>query len=512
MNPRKLKGQPTAPEPDSAFWNCRLSRWESLLLLVALGVSVVVHLTPVLQSGRAKPLLIGLASVCFLSPTSGFFFIGASAALPSQTPEAYTLGREMSTARETLPAEMTDVSTKYGFVVWVVVTAVWYRRFSLRGLAALWPLAPFLLWLMLIGGVSSVMDEEYWKAVLFSIMACQLANESKGQYLKCLLGLCLGTLVVMVGFWGQRLGLPIDLSTWGGDRGGMARIGSVRADAVMVWPAILIGVGGLAGLGLLVSSKRNRLRPPGWLLPLVVVLSVAAVPPLVATLTQSGYAGAGLLSLVVLLASFSMAVQGGFKQGAMERVVVVALLVVGLLGGLWAMNAFDLRARVEAMSSYREDTTETMGVATTRTSVWTESLAIMLKYPLFGLAGASQTSGISDAPSQLSHNVFLDYGRGYGIPCMLLLAGFFFWPVARLWAARQWIDFLPFLLVHFSLLIFWSCLSFIFYKVFWAFWMLMTLAVERHAFRAGEVARAPAPLRTSRRPTRAGRVGEPRQQ
>ena len=215
MRPRTQTAQSALPAVGSAYWNCRLSRWEWRLLLVAFGLSVVVHLTPVLQSGRAKPLLFGLASLCFLSPTTGFFFIGASAILPSQTPEAYTLGREMGTAREALPAELTDVAAKYGFIAWVVVTAVWYRRFSLRGLAALWPLAPFLLWVMFAGGVSSVMDEEYLKAVLYSIMACQLANESRGRYLKCLLGLCFGALVVMVGFWGQRLDLPIELSNWG---------------------------------------------------------------------------------------------------------------------------------------------------------------------------------------------------------------------------------------------------------------------------------------------------------
>jgi hypothetical protein len=230
----------------------------------------------------------------------------------------------------------------------------------------------------------------------------------------------------------------------------------------------------------------------------------------VGTLTQGGYVGAVLLSLALLLAGCSMAVQGSLKPAALEQAVVIGLLIAGLLGGLFVTNAFDIRSRMAAMSSYREDVTESEGIATTRTHVWTESLAIMAKYPLFGLAGAGQATEPHDAPTQLAHNVFFDFGRGYGIPCMVLLAGFFFWPVIRVWVSRQWIDFVPFLLVHFSLLIFWSCLSFIYYKTFWAFWVLMALAVQRHTLRAGQVAGNQRRRWTSRRRTPAGNGGAPR--
>jgi O-Antigen ligase len=469
----------------NAYWNCRLTRPEWLLLAAVFGLSVAMHLTPVLDGGLGKPVLVLLAALSFLSPVSGFFFIGACSVLPF--PEA--LANEIVRTQGSSSGEgLGTAPAKIGVYMWFIVTFLRYGGLRLKGLAGFWPVLPWLGWFWLLSGEPIYLPNgEYAKALVYAVIACQLANEAKGEYLKCLLGLCLGALVIMVAFWGQRVGLPIELSDWGGERGGVTRLGSVRMDAVMVWPALLIGVGGLAGLGLLASSNRNRLRPPGWLLPLVVVLSVAAVPPLVGTLTQSGYVGAALLSLAVLLASSSMAVQGGFKQAAMGRGVFAALLMAGLLGGLWVTNAFELRTRAAAMSSYREETTESMGIATTRTGVWTDSLAIMAKYPLFGLAGRRQSIVTDETGGQLAHNVFFDFGRSCGIPCMVLLAGFFFWPVIRVWVARQWIDFLPFLLVHFSLLIFWSCLSFIFYKTFWAFWMLMTIATQGPAIAKKQV-------------------------
>lgn len=101
--------------------------------------------------------------------------------------------------------------------------------------------------------------------------------------MKCLLGMCLGTLMATTAFWAYQLGFGVDLSTWGGERSGFARLGGVRADAVMIWPPLLMGCFGTLDLTL---STMVSARFPAQIKRLKT-LSIAAFyvfhPPLVAT-------------------------------------------------------------------------------------------------------------------------------------------------------------------------------------------------------------------------------------
>jgi hypothetical protein len=103
-----------------------------------------------------------------------------------------------------------------------------------------------------------------------------------------------------------------------------------------------------------------------------------------------------------------------------------------------------------------------------------------MKYPIFGIriTGDQEeiTSEYASSGGYLSHNVFLDYGRYVGITGMILLAFFFFRPAIQMLKSGRLPQYLPFLLAHFSMFIFWMSLSFQFYKTFWALWMLMAVA------------------------------------
>jgi hypothetical protein len=112
--------------------------------------------------------------------------------------------------------------------------------------------------------------------------------------------MCLGTLMATTAFWAYQLGFGVDLSTWGGERSGYARLGGVRADAVMIWPPLLMGCFGTLGLTLsaMVSgrfpSRSRRLKT------LTVAAFFASMPPLVATMTHGAYAGFALMAFVVI--------------------------------------------------------------------------------------------------------------------------------------------------------------------------------------------------------------------
>jgi O-antigen ligase len=483
MKPQRQMPRLLTQGSSSAFWNVSLSRWEWGLLLVALGVSVVLHLTPVLQSGLAKPLVFALAALCFLSPTTGFFFIGASSILPSLDPAVYAAVREAVETGGTMPASSVDATARFGFIAWAVVTPLKYRRYSLGGLVELWPILPWFLWIMVTSGYREVANEEVLKALLYCVMACQLANESKGQYLKCLLGLCLGCLVIIVGYWASVVGLPVTLSDWGGEREGFERLGSVRADSVMLWPPLLVGLAGLLGALVGLGSRLNPLQLPKWLAGLVLTLFVASLPPLVASMTHGAFVGLGLV-LAGLAASLTL---GGRRPdpGGVGLSTALSVLLVGLLaaGLMFATNAFEIRSRAAALFSYYRAAAEDTGAAASRTGVWEASLDTIRRYPLMGV---EFNHGVETVPAEyagrgsfLSHNVFLDYGRSSGIPGMLLLAWFFFRPMLRVFGREPVVPYMPFLLAHFAFLVFFMSLSFPFYKAFWGFWMLMALAVAR---------------------------------
>src|ERR1700678_3172289 len=99
-----------------------------------------------------------------------------------------------------------------------------------------------------------------------------------------------------------------------------------------------------------------------------------------------------------------------------------------------------------------------------RNDVWTYSIKTILKYPVFGVVNSHEPEEIApeyidNHDGNVSHNVFLDYGRFGGIPGMILLAFFFFYPACKMAFGNQWPSYAPFLLVHLAMFIFWMSLS-----------------------------------------------------
>jgi O-antigen ligase len=162
---------------------------------------------------------------------------------------------------------------------------------------------------------------------------------------------------------------------------------------------------------------------------------------------------------------------------------MVCVACGAVVGWLFATNTLQLRTRVQTLAAHYEDQADELGIAGSRTRVWADSMNTIIKHPFLGIRGYQSreaiTSGYAETGFYLSHNVFMDYGRYSGIPGLLFVAFFFFYPLIQAWRTGAWGHFLPFLLVHLAMLIFWLSLSFQFYKTFWGFWMLMALAAVR---------------------------------
>jgi len=450
----------------SPFWDFGFTPLEPWLLSTVVGCAVLLHLGPVLHSGIGVPLLYLLAMASYLSPVSGFLFIACGQFLP-------------------FPETSLNNPAQIGVLVWLPVALLRYHRIRLASVSRLWPVLPFLLWLTLLTGPAIFLpNSDYVKSLFYCVIACQLANESQGKYLKCLFGLCLGAMLVMVAYWAQQVGLPIEINDWGGDRDGFNRMGSIRADSVMVWPALLLGISGLLGIQIAFASKAAPCPSPKWLTRLTLGLTVAALPPLVSTMCHGAFAGLALVLCALGGAIWMVAREGAMGNPRFRQLIQwcgVAVMAVILM---FIFDAFQIRTKTIALDQfYQQQSSELGGAAASRTGVWHDSINTILTYPLFGIAVTGDreviTSGYADQGWYLSHNVFLDYGRALGIPGMMLLAFFFFSPVIQMLRSRKLTQYLPFILAHFSMFIFWMSLSFQFYKTFWALWMLMAFSIAQ---------------------------------
>jgi hypothetical protein len=461
-----------------SFWDLSATPTNWFLLAFGAICCGLLHLSPVLNSAIALPLTIVMAAVCYLSPLSGFFFLGCNQFLPYPEGAAFN------------PAQI-------GFIVWVPAVIIRYRKFDLRGFRHFIWVVPWFGWHTLMTGMNVLdLDGEYTKAFLYAVIGLQLANESRGKYLQCLFGLACGALMVCFAYWGITIGLPVEVSDWGGEREGFTRMGSVRADSVMVWPAILIAFGAFLGLAGAFASKVARKPPPGWLLASVILVVLLCLPPLAGTMTHSAYAGLALM----VIGFIGLLGLGGTRSGSANasfasRVKIALATAAFAAVALFLLDAFQMRSRSEALTSHFDDQSVELGVMASRTDVWKDALNTIFRYPLTGyrfVGGTEQiTSHYAASGGYLAHNVFLDYGRYGGIPGLVFVSAFFFAPAVRLWRHPLRWQFMPFLMVFIAIFTFWMVLSFQFYKTVWALWPLMMRAADM-----------PGPTRLIRNPRR----------
>ena len=444
------------------FWDLRPAMMDWVLMLMGAVCCGLLHLTPVLKSPLAVPMTVGMAACCYMSPMAGFFFLGCNQFLP------FSEGAALN------PAQI-------GSVVWLPVALVRYQKIDLTGFGHFVWLAPWIGWHMLMTGENVFgTDSEYVKAFAYAVIGLQLANASNGRYLMCVFGLVCGTLMVGFAYWGTTMGLPIQVSDWGQDREGFQRMGSVRADAVMVWPALLMGFAGILGIAGSFGTKFAKEKPPRWLVPAVLVAAFLTLPPLVATMTHGAFAGLGIIVVVFLVALYSPLSRGaGLSKFRAQMNALMGLLAIGAVA-MFAADAFGVRSRTTALSTHFEQQKGELGAVASRTDVWMDSIDTIMRYPLTGFRfvdGKERiTSHYAVDGSYLSHCVFLDYGRWGGLPGLMFTVMFLFVPVKRLWGHPNRMQFTAFLMVFVAVFTFWMVLSFPFYKTVWSFWSLMMLA------------------------------------
>ena len=454
----------------ATYTDCSLTkreRWAGAMVLV---LTFALQFTSSMSPTLALGLLVALALISWTTPITAFFFIACCQTLP-------------------FPAESALNPTTIGFIVWPVVALMTSKRIIVRRFSVLGILAPFLVWYAVVGGETEALfsiRSEFLKAGLYALIACHYANAAAGRYLKCLLGLAAGACTVMFAFWAYTAGLPVELAVYSGamERGGFERIGSARVDSVMVWPPLLFGTFSIIGIAATMLNVNPKTGSAGLMRWVALAIFFLSIPPLLSTMTTGAYFGF-LLMLIAGVIAVKRSMRGRrLTLNEKHRLVKFGMVPVSLCIIVISLNLFETRDRVNGLLLYYSEAREESSMAASRTEVWRYSLRTISRYPIFGVGTHRLMEEIPPGYRARgfynSHNVFLDYGRSTGVMGMGLIAIFFFYPIRALAKQGRHDLYLPFYLAYFSMFIFWMVLSYIFYKVFWALWILMAMTSLDH--------------------------------
>jgi O-antigen ligase len=439
------------------YLNIGLTASDKICLSAVIIGTILLNLTPVQQSLAVVPILILTAGIGLLRPVSGFYYIAMTQHFPAEMAYGFN------------PAQI-------GVLAWLLMTFPRLLFVKFKGWYFILLIIPLILWISFVRQEMIVSlafpPGNYERIVIYSLMACQLANASKGEYLKCLLGLSLGSFAAGFSFWLNQIGLPVELSAWGDMRGGFERIGGTGTDAVMVWVGVLMGLAGILGI----SSALNLIKPGqkqtrnvsrlAWLALLI------GIPPLIATVTTSAFFG------LFLLMSFYFVVL--LKTGQIMKQLKPIAIGMVLVSIVIATNQFQLLDRAKGFFNWYSETSEKNSPLGTREGVYSISIKAIASSPVFGIhlyEKKSQNAGLYDSRAGfLAHNVFLDYGINGGIPAMVYVFFLVFFPLIVMLYKYHFNLSLPFAFFYFIVFIFFMVLSFPFYKTFWALWMLTIVA------------------------------------
>jgi O-antigen ligase len=441
-----------------SYLNIGFTTRDKICLGAALLGTLLLNLSPVQHSPAVLPILAVMAGISFLRPLSGFYFIAMTQHFPAVS--AYGLN----------PAQM-------GLLIWLLMVLPRLLFVRFKGWYFVILIIPLILWLSFVRHQFIVSltfpPGEYERIVIYSIIACQLANASKGEYLKCVLGLSLGAFAVGLSFWLHQFGLPVDLSTHGDMRGGFERIGGTGTDAVMVWVGVLMGLAGILGI----SSTLNLMKPgekqTKQITRLAWFVLLTGIPPLIATVTTSAFFG-----LFLLVAFYFLVL---LKTGQMIKQIKPIVIGICLASIVVATNQANLLDRMKGFFGWYAATSSEQSPLGTRQGVWSIAVKAIAKSPVFGVHLYEEKKyrpGLAgrDIAGFLAHNVFLDYGMHGGLPAMFYLFFIIFLPLIKVLRNYHFNLSLPFVFFYFVVFIFFMVLSFPFYKTFWALWMLTIVA------------------------------------
>jgi hypothetical protein len=316
-------------------------------------------------------------------------------------------------------------------------------------------------------------------ALIVGIIGSTYLAQVKERYRMALLVILLGALPAVFGYWFVRWGVPIEGVMYDTVLRGV-RIGFGRSDANNAGINIALSAAGLFALSL--SPIRSGLvawRENPFLGLVSFVTLVLGIPAVAGTMSRGGLVNLflSLLTATLFLFFLSKKSYGTLKRSYIHSVVIVIIAAIAI-GGITVRT--DFLERIESVQDYSFDQT---GDFFGRRDIMESSLKIILREPLVGETEYNRISLPGYGIEFASHNVFLDVGRGSGIPGILFYCIFFFYAPFEIWRRKGLAYAYPFLIAYESILLTFLSFSLGNHKTFFLLWTLLVLAARSQPFK-----------------------------
>lgn len=316
-------------------------------------------------------------------------------------------------------------------------------------------------------------------ALIIGVIGSTYLGQVKERHRMALLVILIGALPAVFGYWFIRWDIPFEGVIYDAVLRGAVRIGFGRSDANNAGINIALSTAGLFALSL--SPIRSKLV--AWReKPLIGLLSFAAlifgIPAVAGTMSRSGLINLflSLLIATLFLLFLSKKSYGTLKSSYIHSIVIVVIAAI-------AVGVFTVRTDfLERIISIRNYSITQMEELFGRRDVTEGAIKIILREPLVGETDYNKISVPGYGTEFASHNVFLDVGRGSGIPGILFYCIFFFYAPFQIWRRKGLAYAYPFIVTYASIFLTFLSFSLGNHKTFFLLWTLLVLAARRQSF------------------------------
>lgn len=318
-------------------------------------------------------------------------------------------------------------------------------------------------------------------AIAGGIMGAWYVGQLQGRWILALLCLGVGALPSVITFWLRILGVAIEGIIAAKGIGAQAGVGVGRGDGNLAGVSISIASTVILAVALSAQSSNREKARQMWMMVAGIALLILSAPAIAGTMSRGGVVSwaIGLCSIMIF----------GYPSIIRLQPIMIFAMLVTLASLLGFGGILDTYAR--SMIGYSEKQMAE-SIMMSRDMVWRSALSEVLASPVIGTTPETRVEAGGYGYDYCSHNVWLDFGRGGGIPGLLWFAAFFVHPLYRLvnaWGATRAMPFIAAFAVFFGVFMSFSLGN---YKTFYILWCLTYAAA---LFGGRNVARGPTTTR-----------------
>lgn len=424
-------------------------------LSVTVGLAMLTYTKPVYKP--AGDVIIAFLSVfSFLNPFSAVAYLAASQNMPYPPRIPFTT------------AQLSVI----GFVVYLLV----FNQFKaattggLRVLAWLWPL---ILWAHVVKDLIVWQNVAMMKIVIYAyasaVIAATYEPKVRGRYQLWFFSFAVGGMVGVAGYIFSKLGIAANVDMVYAPERGIERLYLAgRQNEIGI--CLASGVGGMLGVFTYFFRYGAQTRPMQrqlyWIGLSSIVFTVLGTLTTMATLSRGGTMG--LLSAFAGWGAWIIYLQRFAPAPRVRRVnLFVPLCALGvLLVALACIPQTGILKQIDAMRRASKSQAHSQGggsVLTAGRSIeWSDSLRFIVTHPIAGYMPGDKYerhSYFNQTELPLSHNVFLDAARAYGLMGLAFYVLYFCGPTYVLIQRTGWVKAGPAFLTFFPIFVLLNTLS-----------------------------------------------------